>query len=188
MPPPKLRRWDKMGVVPLTLRPHENVVYPMPYVETEAHPTVVTTQRVVHLGDEIATRDVKSAGRKTQRPLWVLGLFLILLALPLAGYGGYLMFTVWGMEAAPPTDLLKEEGEPPPDGEDWPIHILKVRAAGAGSLAGAALFGLAGLKLFRRKRWLVICRGGGKALRIQVATEMQQTQVLMTIQAVQGKG
>src|SRR5690349_18107286 len=82
----------------MELSPGENVFYPMPYVEGEAHLLVITNQRVLHFGDagkqEMPAKQIQFVGRMSGRPYVVLGVVLALLvALPLVGAGIYYIVT-----------------------------------------------------------------------------------------------
>jgi hypothetical protein len=93
----------------LTLARGETILYPMPYVEAEAPPYVVTNQRLIEsLGGRervLTVKNLASANRAQSRPFAALGALLLCLGLGLAAAGGYFYYTVLGMEAAPYTAL-----------------------------------------------------------------------------------
>jgi|SRR5688572_22043733 len=100
----------------LSLARGETILYPMPYVEAERPPYVVTNQRLIErTPDGERTLQVKSlvaANRAKSRPYAAWGAFLLCLALAVTGTGAYFYISVFGMEAAPYKALLpKSEGE-----------------------------------------------------------------------------
>lgn len=188
--------------MPLDLKQHENVLFPMPYVPTEQNLFIVTNQRVIHYGEqghvELPSSDIAFVGRLQRRPMVVFAILCWLAALPLFGVAIWQYSTVYGMDAAPVTALFSSDATepdptapPPPDGEDptvnWPVVVLKRKILVlALAIVGAGLC-VGGLKLFRKKEWFVLCRGGQKVIRVQAKTQIEQTQILMTISAVKGK-
>lgn len=186
--------------MPLELKLHENVLFPMPYVPTEQNLFIITNQRVIHYGEhghmEIPSSEVQFVGRLMVRPMRFYGLLLFLAALPLFIVALWQLSTVWGMESAGPLALFSNDppdpdAPPPPEGMDptvnWPVVVLKTRILViALAVVGAGLV-LGGLKLFKKKNFFVICRGGQKVVKVQAKDEIQQTQILMTISAVKGK-
>src|SRR5947207_7924324 len=106
----------------LQLRQHESVLYPTPYMEEEAHPFIITNQRLVQKVDgaerQLETRAIESVGRGQARPLFPLGLVLLCLGLPGFGVGAYLYISVWAMKAAPWKALWQAPPEAPPEGVD----------------------------------------------------------------------
>jgi hypothetical protein len=111
----------------LTLARGETILYPMPYVEAERPPYVVTNQRLIErVGQSerlMAVRSLISASRAHSRPFAALGALLVCIGLAGAAAGAYLYYTVTGMEAAPYTALLssfssteepKEDDDPNP--------------------------------------------------------------------------
>jgi hypothetical protein len=201
--------------MPFPLRAHENVLYPIPYDETENHPLLVTNQRIVSVGKggptELATSRVTFVGRSETRPLVGVAIALALLSLPLIVYGTYLVISVWGMEAAPLYDTAREwatpllgevtkdpdappEDSPPPaapGGDDamtqGPTVVLTTRMSGIGLGGLGALMALIALKLFRRRAYFVQCRASEGLLSLRLADKGTQTQVMVTIQSVTGR-
>jgi hypothetical protein len=94
----------------LTLARGETILYPMPYVEAERPPYVVTNQRLIERAGQaervMSVRSLISASRAHNRPFAAIGALLVCLGLAAAAAGGYLYYTVMGMEAAPYTALL----------------------------------------------------------------------------------
>lgn len=82
----------------------ETILYPMPYVEAERPPYVVTNQRLIErLGRMERTLQVKqlaSANRARSRPHAVLGAVLLCIGLGVAAVGAFEVFSVMGMKAA----------------------------------------------------------------------------------------
>jgi hypothetical protein len=187
--------------MPLELKLHENVLFPMPYVPTEQNLFIVTNQRVIHYGEnghtEIPSSDVAFVGRLMVRPRQLFGVLCLLAALPLIVVAIWQLSTVWGMESAGPLALFSSsdapdpDAPPPPEGADptvnWPLVVLKTRILViALAICGAGLV-LGGLKLLKKKHYFVICRGAQRVVKVQAKDEIQQTQILMTISAVKGK-
>jgi len=100
----------------LQLARGEAILFPMPYVEAEEPPYVVTNQRLIErseVGERVLlVKQLVAAGRAKARPYAAWGAFLLCLGLGVAGTGAYFYFTVFGMRAAPYSALLpKSEGE-----------------------------------------------------------------------------
>jgi hypothetical protein len=139
------------------------------------------------------------------------GLALVLLGLPLLGYGGYLLYSAWGMKAAPYSALWRETPEepaeganledpppPPPEQEgevpeevpeekdrvNWPVEVLRTRLTGQVCFGAGLLLAWVGLKLLRRRRFFILCQGRDVILKVGAESESQQTQMLMTVQAI----
>jgi len=202
----------------LQLARGESILYPMPYVEAERPPYVVTNQRLIERSEGgervLQVRQLVAANRAKSRPYAAWGAFLLCLALAVAGTGAYFYFSVFGMQAAPYKALLpKSEDEPEekepdpaapviqpetpapedlpddpsaehPDDTAWRLQILKTRLTGMGLLALGAIFGMIGLRVFRKKRFYVVCRTSEGVMRILVPGKVQQDIILATLQAV----
>jgi hypothetical protein len=203
----------------LQLSRGETILYPMPYVEAERPPYVVTNQRLIERSERgervLQVKQLLAANRAKSRPYAAWGTALLCLALGVAGSGAYFYISVFGMEAAPykallPTSNESEEPEagdsktqaaPPepiptpselpddpsaehPDDAAWRLQILKTRLLGMGLMALAAAIGMLGLKIFRKKRFFVVCRTQDGIMRIQVPGKVQQDIILATLQAV----
>jgi hypothetical protein len=100
----------------LSLARGETILFPMPYVEAERPPYVVTNQRVIERTPEgertLQVKSLVGASRAKSRPYAAWGAFLLCLALAVAGTGAYFYISVFGMEAAPYKALLpKSDGE-----------------------------------------------------------------------------
>ncbi len=166
-----------MGMV--DLRPQESVFYPAPYVEDEIVPLIITNQRVIVLGNnrhELEAKKITFVGRQSSRPLLFLGLFFLLTALPVVGYGAYLWFSVRGM----PTFEEQKPAEDVPEFED----PGRVRLKAAVLMLAGVLWGGAGLLLCKKQRHVVVCRADKRVLKLRVKDKTAQTQVMMTVQAV----
>jgi len=103
----------------LALNKFENVLFPMPYVPTEANLFVITNQRVVHYGEhghqEFPSHEVNFVGRMMIRPLVVYAILLVCAALPALVIAAWQYSTVYGMESAPITALFSSSDAPDPD-------------------------------------------------------------------------
>ena len=212
----------------LTLSRGETILFPMPYVEAERPPYVVTNQRLIERspigrgeGERvIPVKALIGASRAKSRPYAALGALCLCLALGAALAGGYLYYTVLGMEAAPYTALpqlfsgegsdsdegknAEGEGEPTkpsaPPAEELPddpsveqhpeqvvykMDVLKTRTSGMGLGALAFVLMLLGTRVFRKRRYFVVCRSRDGLMRIAVTGKTQQDIILATLQAVQ---
>ncbi len=108
----------------LTLARGESILFPMPYVEAERPPYVVTNQRLIerteHGEQTLQVRQLVGANRAKSRPYAAAGAFLIFIGLATCGGGAYFYLSVFGMEAAPWKALLgsveesKEEAKEDP--------------------------------------------------------------------------
>jgi hypothetical protein len=182
-------------------RQHENILFPVPFAENEDPPLIITNLRIVQRGYggavvELETRDVHSIGRHVVRPGLPLGVMLLALALPLIGFGGYEIYSVWGMTAASPLSLFGAHDDaaapsPPSDGDasatDAPRAVLIDRVVGIASLVTALGCALGARRLIRKKRYFVICRGERRMMKMRVDDEIEQTQVMVTVSALKGK-
>ncbi|MEO6953162.1 MAG: hypothetical protein ABI321_15280 [Polyangia bacterium] len=210
----------------LTLARGETILFPMPYVEAERPPYVVTNQRLIerspHGAGErvIPVKSLIATSRAKSRPYAAVGALFLCLALGAALAGGYLYSTVLGMEGAPYTALPKlfssdaadgdetvnpEGGDEParpaaPATEELPddpsvdahpeqavykMDVLKTRVSGIGLGALAFVFMLLGTRIFRKRRYFVVCRSRDGLMRIVVTGKTQQDIILATLQAVQ---
>jgi hypothetical protein len=194
-----------MSRMAFAAQPHENILFPVPYAENEEHPIIITNQRIVQRNVagtvELPTKDVHTVGRHVVRPRLPPGIMLLVLALPLLGFGIYELYSVWGMTAASPLSLVGVHDDAPaeatpdavaqaPEGEDpidWPRTVLLIRIAGIALLAGALGCALGARKLIRKKRYYVVCRGAKRLVKIEAKDEIQQTQIMVTVSAVKGK-
>lgn len=168
-----------MGI--LALRSQEQVLFPAPYVEDEVVPLIITSQRVVQMGEkgpvELEAGKITFLGRHSNRPFIFLGLFFLFLGLPLLGFGGYLWLSVRGYpgfkEKPPDANVASELVDPD-------TTRLQAIACGVGGL----LLGAIGLLCAKRQRHAVMCRAGKRVLKLKVKDKNAQTQVLMTVQAI----
>jgi hypothetical protein len=187
-------------------KPHENILFPVPYAENENPPLIITNQRIVQRSGagvvEMDTKEIHFVGRHVFRPRLALGVMFLALALPLLGFGAYEMYSVWGMTAAGPLSLFgihdddpAAQAPPPPpqevpEGEnavDWPRTVLLTRILGIACLVAALGCAIAARRLIKKKRYFVICRGAKRMVKMPVKDEIQQTQVMVTVSAVKGK-
>lgn len=94
----------------LQLARGETILFPMPYVEAERPPYVVTNQRLIEntsMGERVlAVKALIAASRAKARPYATIGVFFLSLALAVGGAGAYFYFTVFGMQAAPYKALI----------------------------------------------------------------------------------
>lgn len=202
--------------MPFKLHEQEVPLYPQPFVETEAHLLVITTQRIVQFGDEgrreLAAGDVSFVGRVSERPLLVLGVLLALVGLPLLVSGAWVVLTGPGGFKLPSISLFKHKpalpsveddpaGPPPEDdeaeaaddsdedgaaeGEAAAPHQPMSKTTGVALGAGGLLLLVGGALAARKRRHLVLVRGGTGVLRLQAKNANEQTQLLSTVQTMQ---
>lgn len=192
-----------MTAMAFAAKPHENILFPVPYAENENPALIITNLRIVQRADagvlEMDTKEVSFVGRHHIRPRLALGVVLLALALPLAIWGAYEMYSMWGMTAASPLSLFgvhdddAAQAPPPenvPEGEDavdWPRTVLINRIIGIVCLAAALGCAIVARKQIKKKRYFVICRGNKRMVKMPVKDEIQQTQVMVTVSAVKGK-
>lgn len=192
----------------IPLQPEENVYFPMPYVEGEAHLLVITNQRVVHYGDagkqELAAKQIQFVGRMSTRPLVAVGIVLALLGLVTIGTGVYFIITsgvlsgiktpaLPGAAAGDDPAVAAPEGAPAEAAADDPAGAPASAdpSGGANKILGFVAAGgglvllLVGGLLFRIERHFVVVRGGAAVLQIKAASPMEQTQILATLGALQ---
>jgi hypothetical protein len=187
--------------MPLQLKQYENVLYPIPYVPTEANLFVITNQRVIHYSEaghqELPSHEIHFVGRLMVRPLQVYGLLLIMAALPLFIVAIWQFSTVWGMESAPVTALFSSadapdpDAPPPPEGMDpsvnWPVTVLRTRILVLVLAIAGAGCALGGWKLLKRKSFYVVVRAGNRVAKVAAKDKIQQDLILATVNAVKGK-
>ena len=186
---------------------HENILFPVPYAENEQHKLIITTQRIVQTTDagsvEVPTMEVGFVGRNVIRPRLALAIALIVLAVPLVIFGAYEIISVWGYEAASPTDLFSSSASddtdtaaPPvpdanaPEGmspDEWKKSVLESRIIGAVCLLLALGMGIVARKMWKVKRYFIMCKTAKRMMRIEAKDEVQQTQIMVTISAIKGK-
>ncbi len=102
----------------------ETILFPMPYVEAERPPFVVTNHRLIERSEAgertLQVKSLVAASRAKSRPYASLGALLFCLGMGTLGVGAYFYFSVFGMEAAPYKALLPPSGEEEtkPEGEE----------------------------------------------------------------------
>lgn len=119
----------------LSLSRGETILFPMPYVEAERPPYVVTNQRLVEQHERgervLLVKHLIAANRAKSRPYAAIGAFLLCLSVAVLGTGAYFTWSVWGMQAAPYKALLpKSDGEAEePEEEEQKAAPKKVEPA-----------------------------------------------------------
>ena len=189
---------------------HENILFPVPYAENEQHKLIITNKRIVQRSDagevEVASDDIQVVSRSIVRPRAPIGIMLLVLALPLLGFGAYEIYDVWGRPMASPLSLFSSAApddattaappDPSPndsDGSDqsgdpdYQRTNLLTKLLGYGCIALAAGLALGARSLIKKKRYYVLARGPKRFLKMEVKDEIQQTQVMVTVSAVKGK-
>lgn len=195
----------------ITLARGETILFPMPYVEAERPPYVVTNQRLIEQVERgqrvLEVRQIVAANRAKSRPYATVGALLLCIALGTLAAGAYFSLSVLGMPAAPMKALFSQEGsEPESDNDPAPsepahavdlpddpsverpdadaVEVLKTRLLGMGLLALGIGLGSVGLRVFRKRRYFVVCRTQDAMMRIRVDGKVQQDLILATLQAV----
>lgn len=181
----------------------ENVFYPMPYVEGEPHLLIITNQRVVHFGDagkqELPAKNIQFVGRMSGRPYVALGIILALfVALPMIGVGVYWIVTSGILSSVkvpvpiPGDDPSQPQGDAPEGGDDPSAEAAPPPSdSGVTKILGfvfvpiGLILIVVGFLLVRVQRHMVIVRGGQAVINIRAPSQMDQTQILATLGAVQ---
>ncbi len=109
----------------LSLARGETILFPMPYVEAERPPFVVTNQRLIERNEAgervLEVKSLVAANRAKSRPYAAVGALLMCLGIGTLGAGAYFYLSVFGMEAAPYKALLpsssEDEAKPEATGE-----------------------------------------------------------------------
>lgn len=165
----------------IELKKGENVFYPAPYVPSEPAFIIITDKRVVYFGadgrQEMEASKVSFTGRMQSRPYLVACIIMALIALPLVGIGAWKYYEVKDMKSFEEAPPITEEV----DYEDPAVTRIKAAIMviiGIGLALGVRF-------LIKRKHYFVLVRGGPDLIRMKVPDEMKQTQIIMTIQAMQ---
>ena len=185
-------------------------MFPVPYAENEQHKLIITKQRIVQPTDagsmEVPTIEVGFVGRNVVRPRLPLAIVLLVLAVPLLIFGAYEVISVWGYEAAAPTALFSSSSTddtdtaapPAPDAPDpatpegmspdeWKKQVLVTRLIGFICLALTLGMGIVARKMWKVKRFFIVCKTAARMMKIEAKDEVQQTQIMVTISAIKGK-
>ena len=173
----------------IELKKGENVFYPAPYVPSEPAFIIVTDQRIVHFGDEgrqeMASAKVSFVGRLQQRPFLWLCIVLVVIGLPILLYAANNWYGLVGdVAAVKDMKTFSEQGitaDTAGDAED-PLYT-KIKTVALGAFGAALIF--VAWRLIKKKRYIVIVRGGDELMKLKVPDEMKQTQIVMTVQAMQ---
>jgi hypothetical protein len=170
----------------IELKKGENVYFPAPYVPSEPALLIVTDQRIVNFGDEgreeMESKKVSFVGRSSGRPFLLLCIGMALIGAPLLLYAANEWFGVVGDTAAV-KDMknFSEQTITEDTGAEDPL-ITKIKVIAMGAVGAGLLF--AAYTLIKKKRYIVMVRGGDQLMRLKVPDELKQTQVVMTIQAM----
>jgi hypothetical protein len=173
----------------IELKKGENVFYPAPYVPSEPAFIIVTDQRIVHFGDEgrqeMPSAKVSFVGRLQQRPFLWLCIVLVVIGLPILLYAANNWYGLVGdVAAVKDMKTFSEQGitaDTAGDAED-PLYT-KIKTVALGAFGAALIF--VAWRLIKKKRYIVIVRGGDELMKLKVPDEMKQTQIVMTVQAMQ---
>lgn len=171
----------------IELKKGENVYYPAPYVPSEPALLIVTDQRIINFGDEgrqeMESKKVSFVGRQSNRPyLWAC-IVMVLVGAPILLYAANNWFGVVGdTPAVKDMKNFSDQTITEDTGAEDPL-ITKIKTLAMGAFGAALLF--VSFKLVKKKRWIVVIRAGQDLMKVVVPDEMKQTQVVMTIQAMQ---
>jgi hypothetical protein len=171
----------------IELKKGENVFYPAPYVPSEPALLIVTDQRIVNFGQEgrqeMESKKVTFVGRQSIRPyLWAC-VVMAVIGLPIFLYAANEWFGVVGdTPAVKDMKNFSDQTITEDTGAEDPLYT-KIKTIALGAFGAALCF--VAFKLVKKKRWIVVIRGGQDLMKVVVPDEMKQTQVVMTIQAMQ---
>jgi hypothetical protein len=192
-----------MGAGAFQLKPNETVIHPQPFVPTDPYRLIVTTQRLVHIDKkrvEIPAAQISFTGRTVDRPYFNLCVLLALVAVPCLIIGLVLKFTA-GPSAAPdpgkpPVTVNGKPNGPPAEMKYQPPAYQKAKQKYAEARAnkiqgyeGLGLILLAGgcgmllKKLWKKAYYVIVSAGQGLATKIKTKSEIEQSQLLTTIQS-----
>ncbi len=171
----------------IELKKGENVFYPAPYVPSEPALLIVTDQRIVYFGDEgrqeMESKKVTFVGRLSNRPYLWLCIVLVLIGAPTFLYAANNWFGVIGdTPAVKDMKNFSDQTITEDTGAEDPL-ITKIKTLVMGGFGAGLCF--VAFKLIKKKRWIVVVRGGEGLMKLRVPDEIKQTQVVMTIQSMQ---
>ncbi len=177
-------RFPAMGI---ELNKGENVFFPAPYVPSEPALLIVTDKRIVNFGpegrQEMEASKVSFVGRLNGRPYILLCVLMVLAGAPLFLYAANQWYGLIGdTPAVKDMKNFSEQTITEETGAEDPM-ITKIKTIAMAAVGAALMF--VAWRLVKKKRWVVMVRGGDQMMKMQVADEMKQTQVVMTIQAMQ---
>lgn len=173
----------------IQLRPNESIVYPQPYEPSQHNPLIITNERLIQVNEvggilNLENRQVTGVGRGIDQRIFAICALLMLLALPAAIYGVYNYLHA--------SDVLSKFKEPPKakiGSKKEKADVAAYKAAKGQRILGivfvvvGAGFG-AGAYLLFKKRFTVVFGGAGRTQTVKTKDKMQQTQIIMTIQAM----
>lgn len=175
----------------IQLGPNESIVYPQPYEPSQYNPLIITNDRLIQVNEmggvlNMDNKLVTGVGRGMDQRIVFICVLLAMIALPLAIYG------IYSYKSA--DDVLAKYKEPPKPKlktatPKEKAEIARYKAAksdktmsyvfmGIGALFGAATY------FAWKKRFTVIIGGAGRTQTVKVKDKNQQSQIIMTIQAV----
>jgi hypothetical protein len=171
----------------IELKKGENVFYPAPYVPSEPALLIVTDQRIINFGDEgrqeLESKKVTFVGRQSTRPYLWMCIVMALVGAPILLYAANNWFGVVGdTPAVKDMKNFSDQTITEDTGAEDPL-VTKIKTIALGAFGAALLF--VAFKLVKKKRWIVVIRGGQDLMKVIVPDETKQTQVVMTIQAMQ---
>jgi hypothetical protein len=171
----------------IELKKGENVYFPAPYVPSEPALLIVTDLRIVYFGDEgreeMDAKKVSFVGRMQNRPYIIACIIMALVGAPLFLYAANSWFGLVGdVPAVKDMTNFSDQTITEDTGAEDPL-ITKIKTLLMGAIGAGLCF--AAFKLIKKKRYTVIVRGGDQLMRMRVPDELKQTQVVMTVQAMQ---
>jgi hypothetical protein len=175
--------------MPYPLRPNESIVYPQPYEDTVFNPLVITNERTTQINEQggmlhLENKNVGGVVRANNTRILAAAVMLALIGVPLVIIGA----VKWKSSSdvlSKPAPKKPKPGASRKEKADYERYkdAKAARFPAYFLIPMGALFIGGGYLLFK-KRFQVVCGGGGLILTIAVKDKMQQTQVLMTVQAV----
>lgn len=175
----------------IQLRPNESIVYPQPYEPSQHNPLIITNERLIQVNEvggilNLDNKAVTGVGRGMDQRIFLICALLMMIGLPLAIYGAYNYKTA--------DDVLSKYKEPPKPKlkmatSKEKADIARYKAAKSDKnmsyvfMGFGVLFGAGAYFLFK-KRFTVIIGAMNRTQTVKVKDKMQQSQIIMTIQAV----
>ncbi len=181
------RRYNRP--MPYPLRPNESIVYPQPFEDTQFNPIVITSERTTQVNEtggmlHLENKNIGGVVRANNTRILAAAVLLAFIGAPLVIIG----VVKWKSSSAAlskPAPKKPKAGASRKEKADYEKYQdAKAARFPAYFLVPLGALFIGGGYLLFKKRFQVVCGGGGLIITIPVKDKNQQTQVLMTIQAV----
>lgn len=175
--------------MPYPLRPNESIVYPQPYEDSVFNPIVITSERTTQVNESggmlhLENKNVGGVVRANNSRILAAAVLLAFIGAPLVIIA-VVKYKSTDKVLSKPAPKKPKVGASRKEKLDYEAYQkAKSRRFPAYILGPLGVLCIAGGYLIFKKRFQVVVGGGGLILTIPVKDKMQQTQVLMTIQAV----